>query len=146
MSSTNQIMKSCARTVLRPLALARFAAWSSSQYRNPFSASNASPAVLQPAFLRTFFALLAITRGSCVFFAIGSPWTGRVLTFTGHRGSTSDGCNPTTQDVGHGAGFLLPDAQALAAAPGGASGDAGRAGGVRADRAWTAGAGSGHGG
>src|SRR5262249_33068820 len=36
----------------------------------PFSASKASPAVLQPAFLRKPFGLLAITSGSCPFFAI----------------------------------------------------------------------------
>src|SRR2546422_1326269 len=63
-------MKSCARTVLRPFALARFAACSSSQYMYSFRALNASPAVLQPAFLSTPFALLAMTSDSSDFLAI----------------------------------------------------------------------------
>src|SRR5207248_11694948 len=67
---TAQLMKSCARTVLRPFALARFAACSSSQYMYSFRAANASPAVLQPAFLSTPFALLAMTRDSSDFLAI----------------------------------------------------------------------------
>src|SRR5207253_143592 len=63
-------MKSCARTVLRPFALARFAACSSSQYMYSFRAVNASPAVLHPAFLSTPFALLAMTSDSSDFLAI----------------------------------------------------------------------------
>jgi hypothetical protein len=55
-----QAMKSCPRTVLRPFAFARFAACPSTQYMYPFSASKASPTMLQPAFLSTPFALLAI--------------------------------------------------------------------------------------
>src|SRR5437763_10573342 len=65
-----QLMKSWRRTVLRPFALARFAACSKSQYMYSLRAANASPAVLQPAFLRTPFALLAMTRDSRDFLAI----------------------------------------------------------------------------
>src|SRR2546425_5725089 len=63
-------MKSWARTVLRPFAWARFAACPSSQYMYSFRAVNASPAVLQPAFLSTPFALLAMTSDSSDFLAI----------------------------------------------------------------------------
>lgn len=66
------LMKSWARTVLRPLAFARLAACSSSQYAQPLRPSSASPDVLQPAFFRIAFALLAITSGS-IFFAISVP-------------------------------------------------------------------------
>src|SRR5207245_10271890 len=63
-------MKTCARTVLRPFALARFAACSSSQYMYSFRAVNASPAVLQPGFLSTPFALLAMTSDSSDLLAL----------------------------------------------------------------------------
>src|SRR5437868_1299810 len=70
-------MKSWRRTVLRPFALARFAACSRSQYMYSFRAANASPAVLQPAFLRTPFALLAMTSDSSDFLAISELRVGR---------------------------------------------------------------------
>src|SRR2546423_14342741 len=70
-------MKSWRRTVLRPFALARFAACSRSQYMYSFRAANASPAVLQPAFLRTPFALLAMTSDSRDFLAILELRVGR---------------------------------------------------------------------
>src|SRR5438445_13899472 len=65
-----QLMNSWARTVLRTFPLPRFAACSSSQYMYSFRAANASPAVLQPAFLSTPFALLAMTSDSSDFLAI----------------------------------------------------------------------------
>src|SRR5437660_12206420 len=59
-----QLMKSWARTVLRPFALARFAACPSSQYMYSFRAVNASPAELQSVFFSTSLALLAHTSDS----------------------------------------------------------------------------------
>src|SRR5687767_14276077 len=60
------MMKSCARTVLRPFSPARFAAWAISQPTYALRPSSASPAVLQPASLiipRTFDETSSISVG-----------------------------------------------------------------------------------
>src|ERR1700675_507876 len=70
--------RSCARTVLRPFALARLAACSMYQYTIQLRPSRAWPAVLQPPFFIRAFAFDP-TKSISSFFAIGHPLVRRII-------------------------------------------------------------------